>query len=148
MTWPTSQIAETSAAQVWVRVCSDAQNSKQNSIHLRTTAQAGQLSPQQLRNSIPAFKAARVYLNANDGVTGLQAYARMVSGNATFDLTVESAALKIAYVNVIQEGRSLHNASIGSLAADGTVTEPIAVIAPGDCTALIAACQAFEAAVS
>jgi hypothetical protein len=129
-------------------MCSDALNSKQQATHLRLMSQGGQLTPQMLRNSIPGFKAARTYLNANDGTTGLQAYARMVSGNALFDLTAESAALKTAYANVIQEGRALHNVSIGSLAVDGTVTEPLSLIAAIDCAALISACQALEAAVS
>lgn len=148
MVWPVSQIAETSAAQVWARMCSDAGNSKQNAVYLRSAAQAGTLSPRQLRQTIPAFKAARTYLNANDGTNGLQAYARLVSGNPVFDITAESTALKAAYQAVIQEGRALHNASTGTLAADGTVTEPLEIIAPADCAALIAACAAFEAVVS
>lgn len=144
MTWPTSQIAETSAAMVWSRICSDAIANKQNATFLRSAAQAGQLSPRQLRQSIPGFKAARVYLNANDGTNGLQAYARLVSGNASFDISVESAALKAAYQAVITEGRALHNASTGTLAADGTASEPLENIPFGDCAAFISACTAFE----
>lgn len=147
MTWPTSQIAESSPAALWNRMCSDALQAKRTAQFLRGQAEASQLTPAALRQAIPGLRAARVYLNANDNTPGLQDYARLVSGNATFDLSVESGALKAALQAVISEGRALHNASTGNLAADGTVTEPVQFIPAASATAFIAACAALEAVI-
>ena len=108
---------------------------------------ARQIFPRQTNSTPTGLRAARVYLNANDNTAGLQDYARLVSGNATFDLSVESGALKAALQAVISEGRALHNASTGNLAADGTVTEPLQFIPAASATAFIAACAALEAVI-
>ena len=146
MPWPTSQIAETSAAATWARLCADASRCRTDARFLRTEAEAGYLAPATLRRFIPGFRAAREFLTANDGVAGLQDYARLVSDPA-FALAAESAALKNAYAAVATQGRALHNATRGEIAADGGVTEPLQVIPAAQCAALIAACAALESAV-
>lgn len=147
MTWPISQIADSSAAAAYGRICSDAFAAQRNAISLRTSAAGGTLTLIMLRSSIPTFKAARVFLNANDGVAGLQAYARLVSGNPAFDLTTESAALKALYSGVVTEGRALYNTAIGGMAADGTVTDALDTLPANLTAALQAACAALEAGI-
>lgn len=144
MTWPTSQIAEGSAAAIWNRMASDALQSRRTAQFLREQAEASALTPDMLRRSIPALRAARLYLNANDNTAGLQSYARLVSPDPAFDLSAESLAVKNALQAVITEGRALHNASTGNLAADGTVSEPLNTIPAANSVAFIAACQTLE----
>lgn len=148
MTWPTSQIAEGSAAQVYQRITSDAFQAKQSATSLRTLAQAGQLTPAMLRRALPQIRAARVYLVDNAATAGVQAYARLVSGVGTFDLAAEATALATAYGNVIAAGRALHNASIGTVDANGDVADPLDTIPAVNAAAFVAALQALEAAIA
>ena len=146
--WPTSQIAATSVANVWNQLCSQAANLKASAAALRARAADGQMTPAELKALIPQVRAARVFLNANDGDPNVQAYARLVSGDAAFTLATESATLKAAYASVVQEGRALFNGAQPSMAADGAVTEPAQTYTAQDCAAFIAACTALEAAVA
>jgi hypothetical protein len=148
MPWPTSQIADGSAAAIWNQLCANALQAKRNVTAYRLRAQQGQLTPADLRVLVPQLRAARALLNQHDGSNEVQAYARLVSGDAAFSLSAESGLLKAALATAIGEGRTLHNAARGDLAADGTVTEPLAVI-PADIAApFIAALQTLEAAIS
>jgi len=147
MTWPTSQIAATSAANVWNQLCSQAANLKTSAAALRARAADGQMTPVELKAFIPAVRVARVFLNANDGDANVQAYARLVADPA-FTLATESAALKAAYAAVVQEGRALFNGVQPSMAADGAVTEPAQTYTAQAAAAFIAACVALEAAVA
>lgn len=148
MTWPTSQIAATSAANVWNQLCSQAANLKTTATALSARANASALSPGDLKAFVPQVRAARAFLNANDGDPNVQAYARLVSGDAAFVLATESAALKAAYASLVTEGRALFQSAQASMAADGTVTEALNTIPAAACAAFIAACAALEAAVA
>lgn len=145
--WPTSQIAPTSAAGVRNQLCSQAAQLKQSAAALRVRAAASQLTPADLKSFVPQVRGARAFLNANDGDGNVQAYARLVSDPA-FVLLTESATLKAAYASLVQEGRALFQSAQASMAADGSVTEPLATFPAASCTAFIAACTALESAVA
>lgn len=148
MSWPTTQVAESSVAQVWNKLCGDARTVKQNTQFLRVSATGGQLTPSNIRHSMVSLREARQFLNDHDRDAGLETYARLVSGIATFDLTAEALVLRTAYGDLIRECRALHNAAMGTIAADGTVVEPMTRIEPALCQNLIVACTALEAAVN
>lgn len=148
MTWPTSQIAPTSAANLWNQMCSSAANVKTSAAALRVRAQAGQLTPADLKAFIPQVRAARVFQNANDGDPNVQTYARLVSGDAAFTLATESAALKAAYASLVQEGRALFNGAQASMGADGAVTDAAQAYTAQACAAFITACTTLEATVA
>lgn len=148
MTWPTSQIAESSVAATWNKLCSDARQAKANAIFLRTSGSTSQLTPAHIRAIIGTLRESRAFLNQHDRDAGLQEYARIVSGDATFDLAAEALALRNAYTAVIAECRQVYNEAMGSIDAGGVVTEPRSIIAALACVDLIAACATLEAAVN
>lgn len=143
MTWPTLQIAASSAADVWNALCNEARLAKRGAEAIRASALAGALVPGDLRQFVPTIRAARVRLNANDGDPNVQAYARLVSGNAGFVLATESAALKAAYASVVQEGRALFNGAQATMAVD----DAAAVYESAACAQLVTALEALIAAV-
>lgn len=140
MTWPTNAVAANSAVAAWTRLVAGATSAKDNAGIIRLRLAAGTLALRDLRVFLPRVRALRAQQVQLEGTTGLQAYARVATGNASFDLTAESDALKALYTAVLVEGRALHNGLADAIGADGSVTE-----APE--TVPVAAGAAFDAAL-
>lgn len=148
MSWPSNTINETSAAAAWSRITGQAAQARRLATTLRVAASGGQLRMRDLRAHVLDFRIYRQTLNQLGDTTGLQQYARLVSGATAFDLSVESAALLAAYSGAISEMRALHNSLADSINAGGDIVEsPREGINPTLCSALITALSAVEASI-
>ena len=148
MTWPTSQIADSSAAAVWSGMTNRAQTIKTDTGIFRSRAAGGVLTVEDLRTIVTRSVAVRSYFTTNAGTTGLQSYARLVSGFPSFDLAAELTALGTRFDAVVSEARNLYIAVRDDIAVDGTLTTAPATIPANLCTAFIAACDALAAQIA
>lgn len=148
MTFPGTQVPITSAALAWSEIQNALRAAQFDLTELQRAAQAESLITPTLALYAARIRVWLADLAANVGVPGLQAYARIWSGVAAFDLSVEYVALRAALLEILGELRVLHGVRVVRIAADGEVLPGLDGVSAAAAATLIAKITAFLALIA